>query len=217
MQPFSTLTSALIPLLYNNIDTDQIIPARYMKITDKNGLGEGLFARWRYLADGSLNPNFPLNQPYYQGRQILLAGDNFGCGSSREHAPWALTACNIRAVISTSFADIFRNNALKNGLLPVQVDKETHHKLVSLAGEEEQFFSNAKNKSNSNDWQVTIDLASQTLTLPDRSKVFFPIESFHKTCLLKGIDSIGYILEFTPQIESYEQSERAYPYGVKKI
>ncbi len=216
MQPFTSLTSALIPVPYNDIDTDQIIPARYLKVTDKNGLAEGLFARWRYRADGSLNEDFPLNQPRYHNRQILLAGDNFGCGSSREHAPWALMAWNIRAVISTSFADIFRNNALKNGLLPVQVDKQTHSKLLALTEEElssPQSFAEAFAMP----WSVTIDLANQTLILPDSTKAFFPIESFHKTCLLKGIDSLGYILEFSGQIESYEWSDRAYPFGVKKL
>ncbi len=125
MKPFETLTSRAIPLPRNDIDTDQIIPARYLKVTDKAGLAEGLFSSWRYLPGGEPDPDFPLNRPEYQGAQILLAGDNFGCGSSREHAPWALVGWGIRAVISTSFADIFRNNALKNGLLPVVVD--TNH------------------------------------------------------------------------------------------
>lgn len=213
MQPFDRLTSALIPVLHNDIDTDQIIPARYLKVTDKNGLAEGLFARWRYLPDGSLNPDFPLNQARYQGRQILLAGDNFGCGSSREHAPWALMAWNVRVVISTSFADIFRNNALKNGLLPLQVDKQTQARLIQLV--EEEAHQNGAGKG-ANAWAVTVDLAAQTLTLPDGYQVQFPIESFHKTCLLKGLDSLGYLLDFTSQIEAYERSERAYPYGVKR-
>jgi 3-isopropylmalate/(R)-2-methylmalate dehydratase small subunit len=213
MQPFEQLTSALIPILHHDIDTDQIIPARYLKVTDKNGLAEGLFARWRYLPDGSLNADFPLNQPRYQGRQIVLAGDNFGCGSSREHAPWALLAWNIRVVISTSFADIFRNNALKNGLLPLVVDKQTHARLVELCEAEGR--QNGKGKEASA-WAVTVDLASQTLTLPDGFQTHFPIETFHKTCLLKGLDSLGYLLDFTAQIEAYEQSERAYPYGVRR-
>lgn len=213
MQPFERLTSALIPILHNDIDTDQIIPARYLKVTDKNGLAEGLFARWRYLPDGSLNPDFPLNQTRYQGRQILLAGDNFGCGSSREHAPWALMAWNIRVVISTSFADIFRNNALKNGLLPLQVDKQTHARLIQMSEEE----ARQENTGAANgQWKVTVDLAAQTLTLPDGSQVQFPIETFHKTCLLKGLDSLGYLLDFSAQIEAYERSDRAYPYGVRR-
>src|SRR5512139_2452098 len=126
MRPFVTLTSKMIPLPNQDVDTDQIIPARYLRVTDKAGLAEGLFYGWRYLPDSSLNPDFSLNRPESQGGQILLAGDNFGCGSSREHAPWALMGWGIRAVISTSFADIFRNNALKNGLLPVQVGRTVH-------------------------------------------------------------------------------------------
>ncbi|MCS6908002.1 MAG: 3-isopropylmalate dehydratase small subunit [Anaerolineales bacterium] len=212
MEPFERLTSALIPILYNDIDTDQIIPAIYLKVTGKEGLAEGLFARWRYLPDGSPNPDFPLNQARYQGRRILLAGDNFGCGSSREHAPWALMAWNIRAVISTSFADIFRNNALKNGLLPVQVDRQTHARLVDLVEREVRSNGDPQDPV----WAVTIDLASQTLSLPDGSQAQFPIEAFHKTCLLKGLDSLGYLLGFSAQIEAYERSDRAYPYGVKR-
>ncbi len=213
MQPFERLTSAVIPILYNDIDTDQIIPARYLKVTDKNGLAEGLFARWRYLSDGSLNAEFPLNQARYQGRKVLLAGDNFGCGSSREHAPWALLAWDIRVVISTSFADIFRNNALKNGLLPLQVDKQTHARLTKFA---EQEMRQAESVEDPAKWTVSVDLATQTLTLPDGSQVHFPIESFHKTCLLKGLDSLGYLLDFSSRIEEYERSERAYPYGVRR-
>ncbi|GAB4479894.1 MAG: 3-isopropylmalate dehydratase small subunit [Anaerolineales bacterium] len=213
MQPFERLTSAVIPILHNDIDTDQIIPARYLKVTDKNGLAEGLFARWRYLPDGSLNADFPLNQPRYQGRQILLAGDNFGCGSSREHAPWALMAWNIRVVVSTSFADIFRNNALKNGLLPLVVDKQTYARLIELTENEAREDEPGKDPNN---YAVTVDLASQTLTLPDGYQAQFPIEAFHKTCLLKGIDSLGYLLDFSAQIEAYERSERAYPYGVRR-
>ncbi|MCX8061474.1 MAG: 3-isopropylmalate dehydratase small subunit [Anaerolineales bacterium] len=213
MQPFERLKSALIPILHNDIDTDQIIPARYLKVTDKDGLAEGLFARWRYLPDGSLNLDFPLNQARYKGRQILLAGDNFGCGSSREHAPWALMAWNIRVVISTSFADIFRNNALKNGLLPLIVDKQTHGRLVELT--EAEIYQNGLGDV-ADKWAVTVDLAEQTLTLPDGYQVQFPIESFHKTCLLKGVDSLGYLLDFSAQIAAYEQSDRAYPYGVRR-
>lgn len=212
MQPFVTLTSGLIPVPYNDIDTDQIIPARYLKVTDKNGLAEGLFARWRYSPDGSLNPDFPLNQSRYQGRSILLAGDNFGCGSSREHAPWALLACGIRAVISTSFADIFRNNALKNGLLPVQVDGAAHARLLALAAEEARQ-TPPSHRSQQTSWQVSVDLANQRISLPDGTDASFPIEAFHKTCLLKGVDSLGYLLEFLPQIEAYERSALKYPFG----
>src|SRR5512136_1890383 len=153
MAQFATLTSRVVPLPVNNIDTDQIIPARFLKVTDKSGLGASLFADWRYNADGSPKPDFCLNQPEHQGAQILLAGDNFGCGSSREHAPWALTGFGFRAVISTSFADIFRNNALKNGLLPIIVDGETLRLLLDQLAEVPAA-------------ELTIDLAAQTLRLP---------------------------------------------------
>ena len=192
MQPFTELTSRVIPLPHNNIDTDQIIPARYLKVTDKNGLVEGLFSGWRYKDDGQLDPGFPLNQEFYQQAQILIAGDNFGCGSSREHAPWALVGWGIRAVISTSFADIFRNNALKNGLLTVIVTLEVHGRIFELFAER-------------NDLQVTIDLPSQILSLPDGSKFTFPIDPFNKTCLIEGVDQMGYLLQRVPLIAEYEQ------------
>ncbi|HEX7975223.1 MAG TPA: 3-isopropylmalate dehydratase small subunit [Anaerolineales bacterium] len=192
MKPFLTLTSVIIPLLKNDIDTDQIIPARYLKVTDKAGLAEGLFAGWRYLPNGAPDTAFPLNRLEYQGASILLAGDNFGCGSSREHAPWALAGWGIRAVISASFADIFRNNALKNGLLPVTVDPETHRQIVARLG--------------SGLTSVTLDLASQTLRLPDGLTASFPIDPFSKTCLLNGVDSMGYLLNHLEQIIAFEQS-----------
>jgi len=192
MQPFIELTSRVIPLPRNNIDTDQIIPARYLKVTDKNGLVEGLFSGWRYKDDGQIDPAFPLNQELYQEAQILVTGDNFGCGSSREHAPWALVGWGIRAVISTSFADIFRNNALKNGLLTVIVIPEVHGKIFELITER-------------NDLQVTIDLPSQILSLPDGSKFTFPIDPFNKRCLIEGVDQIGYLLQREPLIAEYEQ------------
>lgn len=190
MAQFITLTSRVVALPVDNIDTDQIIPARYLKVTDKTGLGVHLFADWRYNADGTPKPDFILNRPEAQGAQILLAGDNFGCGSSREHAPWALIGFGFRAVISTSFADIFRNNALKNGLLPVVVDAQTHRALFDLIEEEPRA-------------ELTIDLAAQTLSFAGRS-VAFPIDPFSKTCLLKGIDELGYILSFERQIAEYE-------------
>jgi len=193
MKPFETLTSSIIPLPRNDIDTDQIIPARYLKVTDKTGLAEGLFSSWRYLPNGEPDPDFPLNRLEYQGAQILVAGDNFGCGSSREHAPWALVGWGIRAVISTSFADIFRNNALKNGLLPVIVDATTQNTLFELAEE-------------SSLAQVEIDLASQRLTLPGGSTASFPIDPFSKTCLLEGVDQLGYLLKHEEQIAAYEQA-----------
>ncbi|MEA3348987.1 MAG: 3-isopropylmalate dehydratase small subunit [Chloroflexota bacterium] len=193
MQPFETLESVLIPLIHNDIDTDQIIPARYLKVTDKSGLADGLFSSWRYLPDGKPDPDFPLNRPEYQNAQILLAGDNFGCGSSREHAPWALVGWGIRAVISTSFADIFRNNALKNGLLPVTVDARAHAVLVAVSETESTP-------------TVGIDLGSQTLRLPNGDEVTFPIDQFSKMCLIKGIDQLGYLLEHKSQIAAYEKS-----------
>ena len=192
MQPFTKLTSKVIPLSQNNIDTDQIIPARYLKVTDKNGLVEGLFSGWRYRQDGHLDPDFPLNQEIYQDAKILAAGDNFGCGSSREHAPWALAGWGIRAVISTSFADIFRNNALKNGLLTVTVDPDVHNKILKMAAD-------------APDQQLTIDLTSQTLTLADGESHIFPIDSFSKTCMIEGVDQMGYLLKGLPLIENFEQ------------
>lgn len=191
MEPFVTLTSKLVPLPNENVDTDQIIPARYLKVTDKVGLGQYAFADWRYSPDGTPKPDFVLNRPEMQGRQILLAGDNFGTGSSREHAPWALAGWGFRAIISTSFADIFYNNALKNGLLPVIVDSETHKKLFLWLEQDI-------------DIEVTIDLPSQTLRLPDGSSVSFPLDAFSKHCLLKGLDQLGYLLEHLPRIEAYE-------------
>ena len=192
MKPFTTLTSAVVPLPYNDVDTDQIIPASYLKVTTKQGLSQGLFARWRYVSEGKPDPDFPLNQQKYQGAQILLAGDNFGCGSSREHAPWALLGYGFRAVISTSFADIFRNNALKNGLLPVALAPQAHEQLLA------QVQANPTAT-------VTIDLRSQTITLPDGQQTAFPIDSFSKTCLLQGVDQLGYLLKQMRRIEEYEE------------
>ncbi len=191
MESFTQLKSGIIPLSQNDVDTDQIIPARYLKVTDKSGLADALFYAWRYLPDGSPNPDFVLNKSVYQGSQVLLAGDNFGCGSSREHAPWALAGWGIRAVISTSFADIFQNNALKNGLLPVKVDADTLHKLFEMAEEMPVV-------------EVAIDLAKQQVSLPDGSSFSFPIDSFNKLCLLNGVDSLGYLLKHEEQISAFE-------------
>lgn len=202
MAQFTTLTSKIVPLLVDNIDTDQIIPARFLKVTDKEGLGKVLFCDWRYestvpdvdSADKATpKADFILNDPRYQGAQILLAGDNFGCGSSREHAPWALTAYGFRAVISTSFADIFYNNALKNGLLPVAVDAKTHADLLDMVEETAEA-------------TLTIDLNSQTVNLPGGQAVSFPIDPFARTCLLKGVDQLGYLLGFEKQIAAYEEA-----------
>jgi len=197
MHQFKTLTSKLIPLPHNNIDTDQIIPARYLKVTDKSGLAEGLFTDWRYDADGSLNVEFVLNQEQYQDACILLAGDNFGCGSSREHAPWALLGWGVQAVISTSFADIFKSNALKNGLLPVVVDEDTHRSLLDLTEEAPHA-------------EVDIDLDAQVLKLPDGSTVEFPVDAFAKRCLLAGVDQLGYIQSFDEQIAHYEKERSVF-------
>jgi len=196
MAAFTSLTSRMVPLPNENIDTDQIIPARFLKVTDKAGLGDNLFADWRYDASGAPRPDFVLNQPTYQGAQILVAGDNFGCGSSREHAPWALVGYGFRAVVSPRFADIFQNTALKNGLLPVIVDRLTLQQLFSLIEEEPAT-------------TIAVDLASQTLTLPDGRAVTFPINGFAKHCLLNGVDQLGYLLQQTSAVEAYEAAHPA--------
>lgn len=193
MAKFTTLESHVVPLPAENVDTDQIIPARFLKVTDKDGLGASLFCDWRYLPDGSDKPDFVLNEPASQGASVLLAGDNFGCGSSREHAPWALVGWGLRAIISTSFADIFKSNSLKNGLLPIEVSKAVHKQLMATVTADRAA-------------KVKIDLQSQTLTLPDGTKVEFPVDGFAKHCLLNGIDQLGYILSFEDQITKYEQS-----------
>ena len=190
MAQFTTLTSRAIPLPVNDIDTDQIIPAQFLKVTDKNGLADALFFNWRYNDDKSPKADFIINKPESQGAQIILAGDNFGCGSSREHAPWALTSWGIRAVISTSFADIFRNNSLKNGLIPIIVDEATHKMLFDLVEEAPRA-------------ELTVDLATQTLSYPGGS-VTFPIDPFNKTCLLNGVDELGYIMGFEKEIAAFE-------------
>ena len=187
---FSKITSRVLPLPIDNIDTDQIIPARFLKTTTKEGLDKQLFCDWRYNADGTPKADFILNTPRAQGVQILLAGDNFGCGSSREHAPWALTQFGFRAVVSTSFADIFKSNSLKNGLLPIVVSKEVHAKLFALP----------------EDATVNIDLASQRLSLPDGTNVEFPVDQFSKHCLLEGVDELGYIQQHEAQIAAYEKT-----------
>ena len=191
MEKFTTFTSRLAPLPIDNIDTDQIIPARFLKTISKAGLGDQLFYDWRYDSDGKPKPDFLLNQSVGRAAQVLLAGDNFGCGSSREHAPWALTQYGFRAVISTSFADIFRGNSLKNSFLPIVVPPDTHKALFAAV---------AANPAAT----VTVDLSQQKLTLPDGSAITFPIESFSKQCMLEGVDELGYILRQEPAIGAYE-------------
>jgi 3-isopropylmalate/(R)-2-methylmalate dehydratase small subunit len=190
VKPFTPFESRLVPMPMNNIDTDQIIPARFLKTTSKEGLDKQLFCDWRYDAQGNPKPDFILNTPRGQNAEILLAGDNFGCGSSREHAPWALTQFGFRAVISTSFADIFKGNALKNSLLPIVVSQDVHAKIFALP----------------EDARVKIDLASQTITLPDGQRVEFPVDAFAKTCLLEGIDELGWILKQEPAIATFEKT-----------
>jgi len=191
MEPFTTLTSKFVAIQANDIDTDQIIPARFLKTTDKDGLGISLFADWRYNSDGTPKDDFVLNQPAAQGAQILFAGFNFGCGSSREHAPWALAGFGFQAVVAGSFADIFRNNALKNGLLPVELSPQDHRLFSDYLAEVPQAV-------------FSIDLESQTITLPDGQTASFPIDAFSKTCLLKGVDELGYLQSFASQILAYE-------------
>jgi 3-isopropylmalate/(R)-2-methylmalate dehydratase small subunit len=191
MKPFTNFESRMAPLAINNIDTDQIIPARFLKTTTKQGLDQRLFCDWRYDAEGNPKPDFILNQPRARGAQALLAGDNFGCGSSREHAPWALTQFGFRAVISTSFADIFKHNSLKNSLLPIVVPPDVQAELFAAVASD----PNAV---------VKIDLVDQTLTTPSGRQVKFPIDAFSKHCLLEGVDELGYILQHEAQIAAYE-------------
>lgn len=191
MKAFTPFHSRMVPFPINNIDTDQIIPARFLKTTSKEGLDKQLFYDWRYDAQGNPKSDFILNTPQGQGAEILLAGDNFGCGSSREHAPWALTQFGFRAVISTSFADIFRQNSLKNSLLPIAIPEEIHAELFALVGRD----------PNS---QVAIDLAIQTLTLPDGRAIEFPVDVFSKACMLDGVDELGYMLKQNAAIDAYE-------------
>jgi 3-isopropylmalate/(R)-2-methylmalate dehydratase small subunit len=191
MDEFKKLTERVVAIETTDIDTDQIIPAIFLKTTTKVGLGQNLFSHWRYNEDGSPNPDFVLNKPDAQGVGILLAGDNFGCGSSREHAPWALMDFGFKAIISTSFADIFHNNSLKNGLLPVEVDEDTHAQLMSLALEDPNL-------------ELTIDLESQKLNLPDGRSVEFPIDAFSKACMLEGVDQLGYLQKQMASIEAFE-------------
>jgi 3-isopropylmalate/(R)-2-methylmalate dehydratase small subunit len=196
MEKFTSLTGVAAPLEITNVDTDMIIPKQYLKTIKRTGLGEGLFAEMRYKDDGSANPDFVLNKPAYRNAKILVAGDNFGCGSSREHAPWALLDFGIRCVISTSFADIFYNNCFKNGILPVVVSAEDLAKLMD----------DAKRGANAT---VSIDLEAQEIRGPDGGLVRFDIDPFRKHCLLNGLDDIGLTLEKAAHIAAFEQKSTA--------
>lgn len=196
MEPFRMLKSRLVPMANENVDTDQIIPARFLKTTSKEGLGKVLFNDWRYDSAGNPNDDFILNQPDCRGAEILLAGNNFGCGSSREHAPWALADFGFRAIISSSFADIFRNNCLKNGILTITVDKNVLEKLFRLRGASAAI-------------EVTIDLKAKVVILPSGEQVPFPIDEFSRKCLLEGIDQLGYLLKHTDAVARYEESRDA--------
>jgi 3-isopropylmalate/(R)-2-methylmalate dehydratase small subunit len=194
---FVTFSSKVIPLPAENVDTDQIVPARYLKVTDKTGLADALFHDWRFTEDGSLRePPFVLDRAEMAGRRILLAGDNFGAGSSREHAPWALVAWGIRAILSTSFADIFRSNALKNGLLPIVVDPERHRALFGLVGERP-------------DLELTVDLESQLVHMPGDDDVAFDVDPFARLMLLAGTDELGYLRAHEADIARWEADHPA--------
>lgn len=196
MEPIKAFTGRMVALPINDIDTDQIIPARYLKVTDKAGLGAAAFTDWRYNADGSPKPEFPLNQEQYKGATVLIAGHNFGCGSSREHAPWALMGAGLKAVVSTYFADIFKGNSLKNGLLPIIVDEDTQKQLISLAQEDPTA-------------TVNIDLEAQTITLPDGRAVTFPVDPFSRYCLLNGVDQLGFLVSLDAEARAYEENHPA--------
>jgi len=189
MEPIRKISSKTAVLPYSDIDTDQIIPARFLTTTSKSGLGQHAFSNWRYNADGSVKADFILNQPAAKGCQVLVAGNNFGCGSSREHAPWALLDYGFKAVISTEIADIFRSNSLKNGLLPLVIDKENHAWLMNSPGV-----------------QVDIDLEANTITLPNGKTISFSVEGFARYCLLNGVDELGFLLKQIDNIKQYEQA-----------
>jgi 3-isopropylmalate/(R)-2-methylmalate dehydratase small subunit len=196
-EPFSSFTSRVIPLPAENVDTDQIVPARFLKVTDKAGLGEALFRDWRFEPDGSLKePRFVLDEPEMAGRRILIAGDNFGCGSSREHAPWALVAWGVQAVITTSCADIFQGNALKNGLLPIIVDPERLAQLFELVERDPNV-------------ELSVDLESQVVHLPGDEDLPFNVDPFSKLMLLRGTDEMGYLLGKAAEIDAWEAAHPA--------
>jgi 3-isopropylmalate/(R)-2-methylmalate dehydratase small subunit len=192
MQPFQHLTSRTVVLRERNIDTDQIIPARFLTTTERQGLGRFAFNDWRTLPDGTPNPAFPFNGQGNADAQILVAGRNFGCGSSREHAPWALLDLGLRAVISAEIADIFRSNALKNGLLPIVLDEAVVDELLTRPGIE-----------------LEIDVAARRVMLPDGRSYHFPLDAFAQTCLLEGVDQLGYLLKQLPAIQRFEETAHA--------
>jgi 3-isopropylmalate/(R)-2-methylmalate dehydratase small subunit len=189
--PFTTLASTYVVLPADNVDTDQIIPARFLKVTDKRGLGDNVFADWRLRPDGTPNPDFPLNRPDAAGAHVLVAGVNFGCGSSREHAPWALVDWGLRVLVARSFADIFKQNAMKNGLLPVEVDGGVHARIVEARHVDPKA-------------RITIDLPAQTLGFAGGQSTHFDIDPFAKECLVHGVDELGYLLDRVLDIERYE-------------
>jgi 3-isopropylmalate/(R)-2-methylmalate dehydratase small subunit len=193
VEPITTFDGKAVAVAAEDIDTDQIIPAKWLKVTDKSGLADGLFEAWRYLPDGTPNPDFVLNKPEAAGATVLVAGRNFGCGSSREHAPWALQGYGFKAVIAPSFADIFRGNSLKIGLLPIAVDEETYHELLSHIEEDPET-------------TVTVDLANQRVILPGGRPVGFPIDGFAKHCLVEGVDQLGFLQQQADAVAAYEAS-----------
>ncbi len=196
-EPFRSFTSRVVPLPAENVDTDQIVPARFLRMTDKAGLAEALFRDWRYEEDGSLKtPPFVLDRPEMAGRQILLVGDNFGAGSSREHAPWALTAWGIRAILSTSFADIFRNNSLKNGILPIVVEAEKHRQLFEMIATDPET-------------ELSVDLDAELVHLPGDEDLPFTVDTFARMMLLAGTDELGYLLGKTREIDAWDASHPA--------
>ena len=194
---FRSFTSRVVPMNAENVDTDQIVPARYLKVTDKEGLADALFRDYRFNEDGTKkDPPFILDRPEMAGRRILLAGDNFGTGSSREHAPWALRSWGVRAILSTSFADIFRSNALKNGVLPIVVDPATHARLFEMLAEDEGA-------------ELRVDLAEQGILLPDGTTLDFEVDPFNKMMLMAGTDEIGYVLAKDADISAWEEAHPA--------
>ncbi len=195
MEPFTIFTGLVMPLDRTNVNTDEITPARYLKTIKRTGFAEALFANWRYTADGTLNPDFVLNQPRYKDASILVAGDNFGCGSSREHAPWAIREYGFRCLIAPSFADIFYNNSFNSGILPLTLDEATVQELVAETEAQE-------------DYSLNVDLATQTVTTPSKRVLHFDIDTFRKEALLKGLDNIGWTLSHSDEIAAYEQRRK---------